>query len=105
MVAYGHRDPIAYEMTRNLENRLSLSVRHFFVHSYAKLSGPNRPFPSCIEPRYEIEAKCKVLMMKISFHSYANKANFHMKRFALSLAFVMRYTATRKWLIVRNPSF
>ena len=31
MVAYGHRDPIAYEMTRNLENRLSLSVRHFFV--------------------------------------------------------------------------
>lgn len=33
MVAYGHRDPIAYEMTRNLENRLSLSVRHLFCHS------------------------------------------------------------------------
>ena len=26
--------------------------------------------------------------MKISFHSYANKTNFHMKRFALSLAFI-----------------
>ena len=26
----------------------------------------------------------------ISFHSYANKTNFHMKSFALSLAFIMR---------------
>ena len=38
--------------------------------------------------------------MKISFHSYANKTNFHMKTFALSLAFIMRFTATRKWPIV-----
>ena len=37
--------------------------------------------------------------MKISFHSYAKKANFRVKRFALSLAFIMRFTATRKWPI------
>ena len=29
--------------------------------------------------------------MKISFHSYANTINFHMKSFALSLAFILRF--------------
>ena len=57
----------------------------------------NRPFPSCFEPHYGREAKCKVFVMKISFHSYLNKTNFHMKSFALSLAFTGRFTATRKW--------
>ena len=33
---------------------------------------PNRPFPSCFEPHYESEAKSKVFVMKISFHSYAS---------------------------------
>ena len=28
----------------------------------------HRPFPSCFEPHYESEAKCKVFVMKISFH-------------------------------------
>ena len=37
--------------------------------------------------------------MKISFHSHANKTNFHKQSFALSLAFIMRFTATRKWPI------
>ena len=37
--------------------------------------------------------------MKISFHSYANKSKFHMKSFTLSVAFIMRFTATRKWPI------
>ena len=35
--------------------------------------------------------------MKISFHSNANKTYFHMKSFALSLAFIVGLTATRKW--------
>ena len=40
------------------------------------------------------------LFMKISFNSYANKTNyFCMKSFAISLAFIMRFTATRKWPI------
>ena len=56
-------------------------------------------FPSCFEPRYESEAKGKVLSIKISFHSYANNNNFHMKSFALNLAFIMRFNATRKWPI------
>ena len=53
----------------------------------------NRPFPSCFEAHYESEATCKVFAMKISFHSYANKSNFHMKSFALSLAFIVRFTS------------
>ena len=56
----------------------------------------NRSFPSYFEPHYESEAKCKVFIMKISFHSYANKTNFHMKTFALTLAFIMRFTVPRK---------
>ena len=32
--------------------------------------------------------------MKINFHSYANKTNFHMKSFAFSLALIMRFKAT-----------
>ena len=39
------------------------------------------------EPHYESEAKYKAF----SFNSYANKTNFHMKTFALSLASVMRF--------------
>ena len=50
-------------------------------------------------PHYENEALCKVVIMKIRFHSYANKSNFHMKSFALSFAFVIRFKATRKWSI------
>ena len=61
--------------------------------------GENRPFPSCFEPHHESEAKCKVFVVKISFHSYANITNCHMKSFALSLAFIVRFTATRKWPI------
>ena len=60
----------------------------------------NRPFSTCFEPHYESEAKCKVFVMKISFHSYANKTNFRMKSFALSLTFIVRFTATQKWPIL-----
>ena len=56
--------------------------------------------PIDLEPHYESEAKCKVFVMKISFHSYANKANFHMKSLAPSLAITVRFIATRKWPIV-----
>ena len=57
-------------------------------------------FPSCFDPCHESEAKCKGFVMKISFHSNAtNKTNFHMKSFALSLAVIVSFTATRKWPI------
>ena len=41
-----------------------------------------------------------VFIMEISFRSYDDKTNFYMKNFALSLAFIMRFTATRKYPIV-----
>ena len=50
-------------------------------------------------------------VMKISFHLYANKTNFRMKSFALSLAFIMkenfdtRNTETRKWGIAFQFQF
>ena len=59
----------------------------------------NSPFPSCCEPHYESEAKCKTFHMKISFVCIWMKTNFHNKNFALSLAFIMRFKATRKWSI------
>ena len=43
-------------------------------------------------------------ILKISFHSYANKTNCYMKSFALSLAFIMRFTKTRKWSIISSPA-
>ena len=30
----------------------------------------NRPFPSSPQPPFQSEAKCKIFLMKISFHSY-----------------------------------
>ena len=51
----------------------------------------NSPFSSCLEPYYQSETKCKVTLLK--------KTNFRMKRFALSLASIVRCTATRKWPI------
>ena len=62
----------------------------------------NRPFPSCLEPSNGSEDNCRVFVMKTSFHSYTNKANFRMKSFPPSLAFVMRFTEIRKWSIWRN---
>ena len=67
---------------------------------FPSIAWDNRPFPGCFAPHYESEAKCKVFVMKISFHSYANKTNFHMRSLALSLAFIVRLTATRNWPIV-----
>ena len=39
--------------------------------------------------------------MKISFHSLANKAHFHIKGFALDLALKQSQEAARKWPITR----
>ena len=89
--------------------RLSSEPSRMFWRLEAELDGwchiwlrVNKPFPSCFELHYENEAKYKVFVMKISFHSYANKTYFHMKSFALSLAFVVRFKVTRKWPIVND---
>ena len=92
---------------RKLISFILIMIRTERDESLMGLSRLNRPFPSCFKPHYESEAKCKVFVMKIRFHSYANKTNFHMKSFALSLAFIVRFTATRKWpinLMVFSPN-
>ena len=45
----------------------------------------NRPFPSCCEPHYESETKCK------DFHVLI------IKNLPLGLVFIMRFKGTRKW--------
>ena len=52
----------------------------------------NKSLLSCFEHRYE-----SVSSRKLVFIHFATKTNFHMKSFALSLTFIMRFTATRKW--------
>ena len=51
----------------------SLAIYHLISNTR---TWNNRPFSSCFEPHYESEAKCKDFVMKISFHSYANKLVF-----------------------------
>ena len=81
------------------KNKQSLRVSHCSCMEHdTPLSW--RPFPSCCEPLYESEAKCKAFHMKISFACIWMKTNFHNKNFALSLVFIMRFTATRKWPIL-----
>ena len=50
-------------------------------------------------PHYESEVWCIAF---ISTHSHAKKTNFHMKSFARSLAFLMRFNATRN-LVIGQP--
>ena len=54
-----------------------------------------RHFPSCFKPHRDSEVSCIVFVTKISFHSNANKINFHMKSFAICLTFVMLFKASR----------
>ena len=84
-------------------NRQSISSNIHFFSNYREESESavtllllnNSIFTSCFEPHYDNETKCTVFIMKISFHSSANKPKFHTKSFVLSLAFIMRLKATR----------
>ena len=40
------------------------------------------------------------IMKSIGFDSYAKNTDFNLKSFALSLAFIMRSTANRKWPVI-----
>ena len=105
---FGKSSPLTLRSSRCVQLRyhgflLQILATSSELHCVKQLvSLSNEPFPSCVEPHYESEAKCKVFIMKISFHSYANKTNFQMKSFAFSLAFIMRFAATPKWPIVRS---
>ena len=65
-------------------------------------------FPQILALNFIMKArpkKCKLFIMKISSRLYTNESNFHMKSFPLSLAFIMRFTATQKWLIMDSPCY
>ena len=77
-----------------------------------KESEANRRFPSCLSPLFQSESKCEAFHMEIYFihmsmnqNFHVNKANFHMKGFALGLALKQRRNATRKSPIVQNLNF
>ena len=36
----------------------------------------NRPFRNCLKPRFQSEAKCEAIDMKMIFDSHANKTHF-----------------------------
>jgi len=60
----------------------------------------NRPFPSSKKSRFQSEAKCEAIDMKMIFHSHGNKTHFHINGFALSLVLKKRFFGTRKWPIL-----
>ena len=60
----------------------------------------NRPFPNYLWPHFQSESWCSSFHMQISFHSHANKTNFHMKGWASGLALKMRPKIIRKWPIM-----
>ena len=59
----------------------------------------NRPFPSSKKSRFQSEAKCEAIDMKMIFNYDANKTHFLNKGFALSLVLKVRFFGTRKWPI------
>ena len=50
-------------------SRLDKAHRHVVGVPFSSIA-INRPFSSSPQPPFEIEAKCEVFVMKISFHSY-----------------------------------
>ena len=61
-----------------------------------KSHASNRPFPSYFGPHYDSEASCKVFIMIISFHSYANKTNFHNKNSEMAYSLGTNITAKHR---------
>ena len=59
----------------------------------------NRPFPSSKKSRFQSEAKCEAIDMKMIFNYDANKTHFLNKGFALSLVLKVIFFGTRKWPI------
>ena len=54
-----------------------------------------RPFPSCLKPLFQSEAKYKVTDIKIFFYSHPNTTHFHKKGIVLGLLLKKRILGTR----------
>ena len=83
--------------------RSRCSQTHFLYEQPVKLflfltcMSSNRPFPSCLKPLFQSEAKCQAIVMKMIFRSHANKTHCHNSGFALSLVLEVRVFSTLKW--------
>ena len=109
-VLSGHRRPIRERLPNAVEkwSHKTLCWRYTFI--LARTIPPETQ--ACWEPMQDSlfllnsltfyapsEIRQKSFHMKISFVCIYMKINFHKKNFALNLAFIMRFTATRKWPI------
>ena len=56
-----------FAIKTTVEKNVELSVGIRIIGRWRTDFSFNRPFPSCCEPYYESEAKCKTIHMKISF--------------------------------------
>ena len=78
----------------------SIDVMGKSRNSVELIQDGNGLIPCCFSliMKARLSAKLKVLIMNIRFHSYDPHMQtvFNMERFALSLAFIMRFTATQK---------
>ena len=54
-----------------------------------------RPFPSCLKPLFQSEAKYKATDLKIFFYSHPNTTHFHKKGIVLGLLLKKRILGTR----------
>ena len=43
----------------------------------------SKPFPSCLKPLFQSEAKCEAVHIEIYFHYYVNKTHFQVLHLAL----------------------
>ena len=53
-----------------------------------------RPFPSCLKPLFQSEAKYKATDIKIFFYSHPNTTHFHKKGIVLGLLLKKRILGT-----------
>ena len=61
---------VGLSRTKQIALVMKISIDHFRVALH--------------EPHYENEAKCKIFIIKISFHPYKNKTNFYFYLASLS---------------------
>ena len=63
----------------------SLTTRENRKIDWGGIGALTEPFPNCLTPLFQSKAYCKAIVMKMIFHSHANKTNFHWTGFALIL--------------------
>ena len=75
------------------------SILTLLLLNWAGMVVYNRPLPWCSKPRFQSEARCEAIDVKMIYYKYshANKTHFHKKGFALTLVLRVRIFGTRKW--------